>query len=603
MRLRRGDAIELSRARLLVGVCALLFGLDVLFVVLAWFTPHARSLSLVGGVCVASFVVALSLLRRGASTRLPSLLVCSVISGADLVCTFSLGSLAMATHALGMLIPVTSVYLLGWRLGLFFSLISSSNALLFHVLHADPDASGSGWLLSALAAMFQLCGWAVSGLFLASRAETHAASQRALRTLRDSESELVSIIESTDDVVCSLDLEGRLIIINKAARAYFLRRFGRELPRGELIFGLSLPDRQERWREWIARAGAGQLVHEEMGFPTHDGGYLTMEFIVSPVLSEQGRVVKLTVFGRDISQRKAAEARLSELHRGLVDASRQAGMAEVATGVLHNVGNTLNSVNVSASLLEERLRGLRMAGLEKAAELLREHEAGLGAFLAEDPRGRTLPAYLQAAIAQLGKEREGILEEVRTLHEGVEHIRMVVAMQQQYASHSGLVERVSLPEVLDGALRLQSVSLERLHIEVRREYADVPPVWVDRHRLLQILLNLLSNARHAMQDSGREDPCLTIRVEPGGEGRLRISVSDNGVGVAPEHLARLFSHGFTTKKDGHGFGLHTSAVAAEELGGLLSCASAGLGQGATFTLELPVQRERVGERERGRDTG
>jgi two-component system, LuxR family, sensor kinase FixL len=519
------------------------------------------------------------------------------------MCTFNLGSVATATHALGMLIPVTSVYLLGWRLGLFFSLVSSSNALLFQLFYVDSGPSGSGWLLGGLAASFQLCGWAVSGLFLASRAEAHAASQRALGTLRDSESELVSIIESTDDVVCSLDLEGRLIIINKAARAYFQRRFGRDLPRGALIFGLSPPERQESWKEWIARARAGQLVHEEMGLPTHDGGYLTMEFIVSPVLSEQGRVVKLTVFGRDISARKAAEARLSELHRGLVDASRQAGMAEVATGVLHNVGNTLNSVNVSANLLTELLRGLRLAGLEKAAELLREHEADLGTFLAKDPRGRTLPVYLQAAVGQLVKDRNGILEEVRTLHEGVEHIRTVVAMQQQYASHVGLVERVSLPEVIDGALRLQSVSLERLHIEVRREYADVPPIWVDRHRLLQILLNLLSNARHAMQESGRADPCLTVRVEPAGEGRLRISVSDNGVGVAPENLSRLFSHGFTTKKDGHGFGLHTSAVAAEELGGALSCASAGQGQGATFTLELPVQRERAGEPERDRNTG
>jgi signal transduction histidine kinase len=198
-------------------------------------------------------------------------------------------------------------------------------------------------------------------------------------------------------------------------------------------------------------------------------------------------------------------------------------------------------------LLEERLRGMRLAGLEKAAELLHEHEADPGTFLGEDPRGRTLPGYLRAAIAQVVKERDGILEEVRTLH--------------------------------------------------------VPPLWVDRHRLLQILLNLLSNARHAMQESGRADPCLTIRVEPGGEGRLRISVADNGVGVAPEHLSRLFSHGFTTKKDGHGFGLHTSAVAAEELGGVLSCASAGRGQGATFTLELPLQRERAGGRERGQDTG
>jgi signal transduction histidine kinase len=298
-------------------------------------------------------------------------------------------------------------------------------------------------------------------------------------------------------------------------------------------------------------------------------------------------VVGETVFGRDITARKEAEARLSEMHRNLVEASRQAGMAEIATGVLHNVGNALNSVNVSAGVVTERLHGLRVASMSRAAELLEEHTTNLAGFLTTDPRGQQFPAYLKALASQLTKEREAVLAEMDTLCQSVEHIKAVVSMQQRHARSADVAELLPVPELLDDALRLHALSFERAGIQVRREYAQVPPVWVDRHKLLQILVNLLGNARHALAASGREDKRLTVRVAVVGE-RLRIDVVDNGEGIAPENLERLFTQGFTTKKDGHGFGLHISALAAEEMQGSLSCASAGRGQGATFTLELPT---------------
>jgi C4-dicarboxylate-specific signal transduction histidine kinase len=315
-----------------------------------------------------------------------------------------------------------------------------------------------------------------------------------------------------------------------------------------------------------------------------------METTINPVLGEDGGVVELTFFGRDITLRKEAETRLSEMHRNLLDVSRMAGMAEIATGVLHNVGNTLNSVNVSANLVTERMGALRVPGLTKTVELLREHEEDLGSFFTSDPRGRQLPAYLQALTEQLARDRESVLSEMRALSQSLEHIKLVVSMQQQHARFAGVLERVVVHELIDDALRLHAVSLEKLGIHLRREYSDVRPVVVDRHKLLQILVNLVSNAQHALLESRREDKQLTLRVEQSGT-RLRIVVTDNGVGVAPEHLSRLFTQGFTTKRDGHGFGLHISALAAEELGGSLSCTSAGSGEGATFTLELPTAVE------------
>ncbi|WP_375768726.1 ATP-binding protein [Archangium gephyra] len=592
--LRRGPPLELSRARMVVALCLCMLGGSVVFTGLLQLTPYAWSLGVPSALSGGFFLGLLALLRWRASPRLPALLLCGFLWASILFNSLSLDMLAMATHAASVLVPVMSVYLLGWRLGLGFSVLSILTPLVFYPLGTSrPGLSAMEWSTGIFTAFFIVLGWAVTSVFLAFRTEAHATLEQTRKTLHQNEGELSALIESTDDVVCSLDVEGRLLTANQAAKQYFQRIFGGEIPPGGFIFSALAPERQERWKLRLARARRGHRLKDEVSLPAHGecGKTVDLELTVSPVWGEHGEVLKLTVFGRDVTERKAAEARLSELHRGLVDASRQAGMAEVATGVLHNVGNTLNSVNVSASIVAERIRGLRVSSLEKAVQLLREHEAQLATFLTEDPRGRQLPAYLEALTTQLTQDKEAVLSELRALCDGVEHIRVVVGMQQQYARYSGVVEEVSLPELIDGAVRLQAASLGRAGIEVRREYAEVPPVWVDRHKLLQILLNLLSNARHAVKEGGRPDGCLTIRVEPGEAGRLCIIVADNGVGIAPQHIPLLFTHGFTTKKDGHGFGLHTSALAAEELGGSLSCASAGRGQGATFTLELPVRKE------------
>jgi signal transduction histidine kinase len=126
-------------------------------------------------------------------------------------------------------------------------------------------------------------------------------------------------------------------------------------------------------------------------------------------------------------------------------------------------------------------------------------------------------------------------------------------------------------------------------VEVVREFGNVPPMNVEKHKILQILVNLVSNAKHACQESERADKRLTVRVA-NGDGRIKISVIDNGVGILPENLARVFNHGFTTRKDGHGFGLHSGALAAKEMGGSLNVHSDGPGQGAAFTLELPCPK-------------
>ncbi|HWX23310.1 MAG TPA: HAMP domain-containing sensor histidine kinase [Candidatus Binatia bacterium] len=272
----------------------------------------------------------------------------------------------------------------------------------------------------------------------------------------------------------------------------------------------------------------------------------------------------------------------------LVLAARQAGMAEVATSVLHNVGNVLNSVNVSTTLLADKLKQSRAANVAKIAALLREHLTDAADFLTRDPKGRQLPLYLEQLADRLIKDQTSALDEVDSLAKNVGHIKAIVAMQQTYARVADVAETVRPVDLVEDAVSLNQGALGRHHVQVIRQYAPgLPDLVVDKHKVLQILVNLIANSKFACQESGRDDKRVTLGIANGGA-TIKFSVADNGVGIAPENLTRIFNLGFTTRKHGHGFGLHSGALAAKELGGSLSVQSAGPGQGTTFTLELPL---------------
>jgi PAS domain S-box-containing protein len=310
-----------------------------------------------------------------------------------------------------------------------------------------------------------------------------------------------------------------------------------------------------------------------------------LKSVVPMVLS--GRPCLLECF-LDLTERKRTEEDLKRAQGDLLHASRLAGMAEVATSVLHNVGNVLNSVNVSVTLLSDRVRGSKLVNLSRASALMRQHADDLGTFLTHDPKGRQIPQYLEQLAACLVEEQNSLLLELESLGKNVEHIKDIVAMQQSYSRVGGVKETVKLAELVEDALRMNAAALGRHEVQVIRDFdpASLPEIMVEKHKVLQILVNLIRNAKYACDDSGRPDKRLTMRVTSNHE-RVEISVMDNGVGIPPENLVRIFNHGFTTRKNGHGFALHSGAVAAQEMGGTLCAQSDGLGHGATFTLRLP----------------
>jgi PAS domain S-box-containing protein len=429
------------------------------------------------------------------------------------------------------------------------------------------------------------------------KSEAEAGGQKAqllMQNLRKLQRDHELVLNAIGEGIHWLDCDGRIIYENPAgarllgwegseligrpahATMHHSRADGSNYPQGECPIYASL------------QAGISCRSDREV-FWRKDRTSIPVEYVSTPVRDENDKIIGAVVVFADITERKRAQADLEKSHKELMEVSRRAGMAEVATGVLHNVGNVLNSVNVGSACVAESLRRSKAANLTKVVALLREHEADLGGFLTNDPKGKQLPGYLALLSDHLASEQADALKELAQLQKNIEHIKDIVTMQQSFAKLSGVTEIVNVSELVEDALKMNLSGLARHDIEVIKEFKDTPLLTVEKHKALQILVNLVRNAKHACDASDLHEKKLTIRTT-NGEHRVRIAVSDNGVGILSENLTRIFSHGFTTKKDGHGFGLHSGALAAKEMGGSLTVQSDGPGQGATFTLELPLNQ-------------
>lgn len=286
----------------------------------------------------------------------------------------------------------------------------------------------------------------------------------------------------------------------------------------------------------------------------------------------------------------AARPETDPLREQLRAASRQASMAEVATTALHNVGNVITSVNVSVSLVANQLRQSRLHNLTKAVALFRQHRQDLANYLAQDPKGKLVPGYLETLAEHLTAEHDGLVREIDSLSKNIEHIKEIVAVQQSYARQCGATETLQMADLVHDAVRMNLGAFERHGVTIRHHFETVPPVTVDKHKVLQILINLMRNAKYAMDELSPAPPQknLLLSITQTSPDTVAVLVEDNGIGIAAEHMPHLFEQGFTTKKDGHGVGLYSGYVAARELGGKLTARSAGIGKGAVFCLELPA---------------
>lgn len=414
--------------------------------------------------------------------------------------------------------------------------------------------------------------------------------KQAERKLIEGRQRFDGIVTSAMDAIISVDADGGIVLANPAAQAMF--GYAAAELQGQRL-DLLIPQRfRAGHASHMDAFGVAGVTSRRMGALRPVSGLRKNgeEFLIEASISTDHSTggASFTAILRDITDRKRVEADLAKAHRELVETSRQAGMAEVATSVLHNVGNVLNSVNVSAQLAIEIVKGSKASALDRVVALLNEHEGDFGRLFGSDQKGRQLQVFLAQLAERLHEERATTIRELESLSEHVDRIKQIVSTQQSVAQVSGLRELLDLRELVEDSLSMVADSLKRHGIEVVRDFSELPPVEVEKHKVLQTLVSLLHNARFACAESGRPHRRLTLRVTRA-DGCAQIAVSDNGIGIEPGNLTRIFSLGFATGNDGHGFGLHRGALAAREMGGSLEVHSEGPDHGSTFVLTLPLQ--------------
>jgi len=262
-------------------------------------------------------------------------------------------------------------------------------------------------------------------------------------------------------------------------------------------------------------------------------------------------------------------------------------MAEVAAGVLHNVGNVLNSISVTTCLLIEQLCHSKVFTLGKVAEVVDANCDDLGSFIVNDPQGKHFATLFAHLANSLKAEQSSTMDELTELAKNVEHIKDIISAQQSAAKHGGLREVLDPRELMEDALKLGDMPLLKSVIEFDKLYQPVPMIESEKHKILQILINLIQNSVQALETSENDSKKISLIIGADDES-IRFEVRDNGPGISKENLKKLFQHGFTTRKEGHGFGLHSCANFAQEMNGSLAAFSEGEGKGASFILQLPI---------------
>ncbi len=285
--------------------------------------------------------------------------------------------------------------------------------------------------------------------------------------------------------------------------------------------------------------------------------------------------------GATVKELQSAQARL-------VEVAHRAGMTEIATGVLHNVGNVLNSVNISVTTLHGQLEGLKLQGPARAAALLTDHAHEAGPFLTTDPRGKKLPEYLTKLSGALVSQQQAMFHELEFLKDKLQDIRNIISAQQNYARKIPFREPVDLRLLAADVLVMHGHAVAKHGVDVVRDFAPVPAAKLERLKLVQVIDNLVKNAVESMKEETESKRVLTVRVGCPRPDFALVSVSDTGLGIKPDNLQKIFNYGFTTKHHGNGFGLHSAANAMAEMGGSIVAHSDGPGLGATFTIQFPL---------------
>lgn len=449
----------------------------------------------------------------------------------------------------------------------------------------DEDA-GAGWREHALA----VASVTVDILFLVvirilgkQERKALALARQNAADMRESEELTRSVLENVTEAIVTVHVDGEIRMFNEAAEAMFLcsvdRAAGQNFDR--FLFGLD-------WDQTLERIKDSQHGSVMVKGQRSSGEAFPCRIALGRVATEKQFCYIITA--RDESARIESEERMAQINQQLIDASHKSGMSEVMTGVLHNVGNILNSLQVSTRLVAGKLKEGRLGRLREAAEILKQHQPDLVGFLTENPQGQQFVDYLDVLSKKLLDDRDQLLQEMQSVTRNIDHIGHVIRSQQQDARVQLLSREEEPSALMDDACQILSGRTANYNIQIVRGFQPCPTIRSDRHKILQILVNLIKNAQEAVAEINQRPRVIRLAVSSPVPDLVQLVVKDNGVGMTRAQLEKVLTFGYTTKPDGHGFGLHSCMNTARQLGGEISVESPGPGLGSKFTLTLPANR-------------
>ncbi len=406
------------------------------------------------------------------------------------------------------------------------------------------------------------------------------------RDLEESEIKIRAVLDNIGEGILVLDESGTIESLNPAAMTIFALESDEAiglhstlLAGGYDVDKFAEPEQQSD----------NQQPKECLGLRS-DGNTFPMEIVVSGMLIGHKRMRVCIV--RDITTRKETEQTLADAQNQLVDAAHKSGMADMATGVLHNIGNILNSVNLASEEIHRISDNSKISGLLKACDMLLKNTDNMNEFLTQDARGKKLPEYFIKMGKVLNTEISSIQKESKELIAKTTMMKEVISTQQNYARSGFHNEQLNLSELVEDALKIQDASLKKWGIKLDTQFTSTPACIGQKSKLLQVITNLIKNAKEAMSNNDQFNKPKEMLIETGmaNDTAVYLKIKDNGCGINKEQLTKIFNHGFTTKETGHGFGLHTCANAMTEMKGALKVDSKGTQKGACFTVILPVKK-------------
>ncbi|MCP4601326.1 MAG: PAS domain S-box protein [Proteobacteria bacterium] len=398
------------------------------------------------------------------------------------------------------------------------------------------------------------------------------------------ELEKLSIVASeTDNAVTIMDAEGNIEWVNEAFERFYKLSYEEFIKEkgSNIVEASAYPKIENVINECITKNNPASY---ESYVKMKKGENIWTHTTLTPMTDKRGKLLKIIAIDSDITDLKKAEQKaISHAHK--------AGMADVAINTIHNVGNILNSVKTSIGMLPSKIMMSSITNFKLANKLLKENIDRMEDFICNDVKGMKLMQFYLEIEDKIDEERSEIEQEIKRVENRIKTIENVIDAQRGYTKDVEiLVEEADLAEIIQDAITMNSDFIEKNNIKIEKEMTDIPAIPLQKMKVIQIIMSLITNAKEAMKETPSDNKIIKMYIEEL-EDSIQLRVIDTGCGIPLENISKIFRHGFTTKKKRQGFGLHNSANNMTEMGGKMWAESKGEGQGATLVLKFSKSRK------------